>query len=116
MLAVSNTSPISNLASIGRLDLLQAQFSEVRIPLAVAAELKRHPNKLANSAFEVALREWIHIVTLEDTALHRMLRRQVDAGEAEAIAVAADLGARILIIDEQEGRMLARQVGLSLTG
>ena len=45
-----------------------------------------------------------------------MLTRQVDAGEAEAIAIAADLRADIVIIDEQEGRMLARQAGLSITG
>jgi uncharacterized protein len=116
MLAVSDTSPISNLAFIGRLDLLQTQFSEVRIPPAVAAELKKHPDKAASTVIEVALRQWIHIVTPEDTPLHRMLRRQVDAGEAEAIAIAADLGAGIVIIDEQEGRMLARQAGLSITG
>ena len=29
MLAVSNTSPVSNLASIGRLELLKSQFSTV---------------------------------------------------------------------------------------
>jgi uncharacterized protein len=116
MLAVSNTSPISNLATIGRLDLLKAQFSEVRIPPAVAAELKNHPDKAASTAIEVALRHRIPIVTPEDTPLHRMLLRQADAGEAEAIALAADLGAAIVIIDEQEGRMLARQAGLSVTG
>jgi len=43
-----------------------------------------------------------------------MLRRQVDPGEAEAIALAADLKADIVITDEQEGRGLARQVGLSI--
>jgi uncharacterized protein len=116
MLAVSNTSPISNLAAIERLDLLKEQFSNVRIPPAVAAELKNHPDKSASAAIDIALRHWIHIVTPEDTPLHRMLLRQVDAGEAEAIALAADLGAVIVIIDEQEGRMLARQVGLSITG
>ena len=45
-----------------------------------------------------------------------MLRRQIDIGEAEAIALAADLGASMVIMDEQEGRMRARQAGLSITG
>lgn len=116
MLAVSDTSPISNLAFIGRLDLLRAQFAEVRIPPAVAAELKKHPDKAAKNVIELALREWIRIVTPKDTPFHRMLRRQVDAGEAEAIAAATDIGAAIVIIDEQEGRMLARHAGLSVTG
>jgi predicted nucleic acid-binding protein len=116
MLAVSNTSPLSNLASIGRLELLKSQFSEVRIPSAVARELAAHPDPAATAALDAALREWIRIVPPEDTPLFRMLRRQVDSGEAEAIALAADLKADIVIIDEQEGRALARQAGLSVTG
>ena len=37
-------------------------------------------------------------------------------GEAEAIALAVDLKADTIIIDEHEGRLLARQAGLSVTG
>jgi uncharacterized protein len=44
MLAVSNTSPISNLACIGRLDLLRAQFGEIWMPRAVEAELADVPD------------------------------------------------------------------------
>jgi predicted nucleic acid-binding protein len=116
MLAVSNTSPVSNLASIGRLDLLKSQFSEVRIPSAVAQELKAHPDPTAIAAIDSALHQWIRILPPQDTPLYRMLRRQVDPGEAEAIALATDLKGDIVIIDEQEGRALARQVGLSITG
>ena len=43
MPAVSNTSPISNLASISRLDLLRKQFSELFIPEAVQTELLNLP-------------------------------------------------------------------------
>jgi predicted nucleic acid-binding protein len=45
MLVVSITSPISNLAIIGRLNLLRGQFREIRSPGAVQAELDRlsHP-------------------------------------------------------------------------
>jgi uncharacterized protein len=116
MLAVSNTSPVSNLASIGRLELLKSQFSEVLIPSAVAQELAAHPDPTTIAAIDSALRQWIRIVPPQDTPLYRMLRRQVDSGEAEAIALAADLKADIVIIDEQEGRVLARQAGLSITG
>src|SRR5713226_4324645 len=46
MFAASNTSPISNLAIIGRLDLLRTQFREIWIPAAVEAELGQlaHPS------------------------------------------------------------------------
>jgi len=39
MLVVSDTSPLSNLAIIGRLELLRAQFNEVTMPPAVTREL-----------------------------------------------------------------------------
>ncbi len=77
---------------------------------------KINPDKAAIAAIDMASRQWIRTVTPKDTPLQRMLRRQVDAGEAEAIALAVDLGAAIVIIDEQEGRLLARQAGLSITG
>jgi len=45
-----------------------------------------------------------------------MLLLQVHSGEAEAIALATDLKADTIIIDEQEGRGLAAQAGLFVTG
>jgi predicted nucleic acid-binding protein len=44
MPAVSNTSPIFNLACIGRLELLHQQFGEVWIPPSVETELGEIPN------------------------------------------------------------------------
>jgi uncharacterized protein len=52
----------------------------------------------------------------QDTHLHRMLQLRLHAGEAEAIALAADLNADMVLIDEQEGRELALEAGLSITG
>lgn len=54
MVAVSDASPISNLAFIGRLDLLISQFEEVCIPEAVRTELEQMPNLEAKSAIEQA--------------------------------------------------------------
>jgi predicted nucleic acid-binding protein len=42
MLVVSNTSPLSNLAILDRLELLRERFRELIIAPAVHAELKRH--------------------------------------------------------------------------
>lgn len=43
MRVVSNTSPLSNLAIIGRLDLLKQRYSTVRVPPAVSRELAALP-------------------------------------------------------------------------
>jgi predicted nucleic acid-binding protein len=117
MLAVSNTSPISNLACIGRLDLLKSQFTALWIPAAVAQELNAHPDPAALAAINAAIRDqFIRITQAQDTPFKRMLSGQIHAGEAEAIAMAADLKADAILIDEQEGRALATQAGLAVTG
>ncbi len=117
MLAVSNTSPISNLASIGQLHLLKLQFSTLWIPVAVAEELAAHPDPAALIAIQTALRdEWIRIATPEDSTLLNVLSASLHTGEAEAIRLACDLKANVVLIDEQEGRQFARRAGLFVTG
>ncbi|MGH9599842.1 MAG: UPF0175 family protein [Bryobacteraceae bacterium] len=53
---VSNTSPISNLASIGRLDLLKSQFAAVWIPDGVFGELAVHPDPSVRGTILDAIR------------------------------------------------------------
>jgi predicted nucleic acid-binding protein len=117
MLAVSNTSPISSLAFIGRLDLLKTQFPVVWIPTAVAQELTAHPDRIALETIQAAITaQWIRTGAPQESPLLKILSPQLHRGEAEAIALAADLKADLVIIDEQEGRQLAAQAGLSVIG
>lgn len=117
MLTVSNTSPISNLACIGRLQLLKSQFETVWIPDAVSGELLDHPDSEARQCIQNAMRdEWIRIGAVKDSALLRILLVQLHRGEAEAIALAMDLKAGLVLIDEQEGRQIASKAGLAVTG
>jgi len=117
MLAVSNTSPVSNLAFIGRLELLKSQFSTVWIPDAVAKELTAHPDPVAHDLIRSATQEpWVRVGTPEDSRLLRVLLLQLHPGEAEAIALATDLKADIVLLDELEGRQLASRTGLAVTG
>src|SRR4051812_443189 len=114
MVAVSNTSPISNLAHIGRLDLLKAQFPVLWIPDGVEVELAAHPNLPAAADIEQALRtQWIRVATPSESRLLRLLLSDLHRGEAEAIALASDMGADMVLIDELEGRQRAAEAGLS---
>lgn len=117
MLAVSNTSPLSNLAWIGRLDLLWHQLPDLRIPTAVAREIEDHPDASAREMIQSAILE-SRIVVCEphDTRLRGILRQQLHGGEADAIALAADLKADLILIDELEGRTVAGQAGLAVSG
>lgn len=116
MAAVSDTSPLSNLAILDQLELLREQFGQVVIPPAVHLELKRHPNDSARNRLESAIENgWLSVVPLTrpvpdnlTSALHR--------GEAEAIALALELKADQVLLDESEARKTSRQLGLAHTG
>jgi predicted nucleic acid-binding protein len=88
MRAVSNTSPLSNLATIGRLSLLKSQFSEIWITPAVLRELQAHPDPVAFAAIQDAIREtWIKPVAAPVSPLLKLLLLSLHIGEAETIAL-----------------------------
>ena len=116
MLAVSNTSPIANLACIGRLPFLQEQFGDVWIPRAVERELANVPDGAVRKALDQARQGgWLKSQAASDARLVSLLTVELHSGEAEAIALALDMKADWLLIDEREGRAMARQLGLRMT-
>lgn len=117
MPAVSNTSPISNLAWIGHLNLLRDQFREVWIPRAVEGELQNIPDPAVRLVVDAVLRAgWLKVRSASNAALVSLLNVELHPGEAEAIALAVEIKPEWLLIDEREGRSKARQLGLPLTG
>jgi predicted nucleic acid-binding protein len=86
MVVVSNTSPLSNPAIIGRLGLVREQLGAVVVPRAVHVELGRNPNGNAHAALEAAIAEnWIFVTALKG-AVPEELVADLDIGEAEALA------------------------------
>lgn len=115
MIIVSNTSPISNLAKIDHLFLLQEIYSEVIIPQAVYDELTDiRAGEKVNNAIKNA--NFIKNKPVINYQLVKDLQRNLDRGESEAIVLAIELNANKLLIDERLGRQEAIKLGLSLTG
>ena len=115
MIVVSNTSPIINLAAIKQLELLQYLFGRIIIPQAVYHEIAVRGYAQAG-ATEVQTYRWFERNQVQDMALVRRLEQQLDTGEAEAIALAIELQADLLLLDERRGRSIAKQYGLTVTG
>ena len=96
MVVASNTSPISNLAIIGRLDLLRIQFHEIWIPGAVQSELDRLHHREALTEIQQAVHDgWIRPRALRADKVARLLEAALDPGQAEAIALALELPANL---------------------
>jgi predicted nucleic acid-binding protein len=110
MLVVSNTSPISNLAVIGRLSLLRSQFHEIWIPGVVQSELHQLSDPAALQEIQQALQDgWIKPQGLREDKVARLLAAALDPGEAEAIALALELSADLILLDERDGRSAAER-------
>ena len=110
MRVVSNTSPVLNLARVGRLSLLQSLYGEVSIPEAVERELRAY---LTSATAEPS---WLIVRPIEDLRAAALLRGDLDPGEAEAIVLALEAGAEMLLIDERLGRRTAARLGVRHTG
>ncbi len=93
------------LERIGHRELLRELFGRVIIPPAVRRELG--PSRLP---------EWIVERALTHPIDRRVLAARLDPGEREAIALALELGAGRLLLDDRAGRRLARALGLRIAG
>ncbi|MEC4814490.1 MAG: DUF3368 domain-containing protein [Scytonema sp. PMC 1069.18] len=117
MLVVSNTSPLLNLAMIGQLSLLKQQFGQIQIPTTVLEELRVNEALPGSVQLREALEAgWLQVQELDNQALVLLLLQDLDKGEAEAIALALQLRADWIILDEREGRRIAHRLGLRVTG
>ncbi|HEY65904.1 MAG TPA: DUF3368 domain-containing protein [Caldilineae bacterium] len=115
MRVVSNTSPIINLAAIHRLDLLRQLYDRLIIPEAVYMEITAS-GAGQPGAREVETASWIEYRKVTDRSFVSALRIDLDPGEAEAIALAIEVRADLILLDERRARTVARRLGLKYIG
>jgi uncharacterized protein len=117
MLVVSDTSPLSNLAIIGRLELLREQFGTVHMPPAVARELDALRDSAARRLLTRAVHDgWLLTMPLPADAPASEELRGLDPGETEALRLALSIAADRVLMDEQEGRQCASILGIRTIG
>jgi hypothetical protein len=117
MPVVSNTSPLLNLAIIGQLSLLNEQFGTILIPPTVQEELRVEMDLPGSRGIREAIGAgWIQLEEVKDKPFVKVLQRELDKGEAETIALALQAGAEWTLLDEREGRRVAKSLGLRVTG
>ena len=76
MPVVSNTSPILNLAIIGRLDLLREQLGKISIPPAVFSELRSGEDLPGSQDTREAIQSgWLEVREAKDALLVQLLQR-----------------------------------------
>jgi uncharacterized protein len=117
VIVISDTSAITNLAAIRYLHLLSQLYNQVIIPEAVYRELVDIDPPVPGT-LEVQTISWFEVKQIANRNVVERLQEKVrlDPGESEAIALALELSADLLLIDERRGRAEADRLGLRITG
>ncbi len=113
-LVIADTGPINYLILIGHIDVLPALFEKVILPAVVRDELKHRKAPPAVQLWIADPPSWVEV---HQTAhVHDRLMETLDAGEEDAIALAVELHADLILMDDRDGVLIARSKGFRVAG
>jgi predicted nucleic acid-binding protein len=112
MVVVADTSPINYLVLIGRIDLLPRLYTRILIPAAVMAELNHRLAPKPVQGWASNAPKWLEVLTPNTN----LTLGQLDPGESDAIVLAVEMHAEVLLIDDLAGREEAVRRGLRVAG
>lgn len=112
MIVVSDTTPVNYLVLIDHVHLLRDLYGRLVLPQCVHEEMQREGTPEKVRAWATSLPEWAEVRAAGSTDPAPKL----GAGEREAIALAEEMGADLLLLDDRKARKEARRRGLAITG
>lgn len=111
MIVISDATPIISLIKIECLDVLEKLYKNIIIPKAVYDEL------IINTDYQdeidiIKRCTFLEIKNVEENLSVLLLQRQLklDRGESEAIVLANNINANLIIIDELKARRIAKDM------
>jgi predicted nucleic acid-binding protein len=113
MIVIADTSPINYLVLIGSDHLLPAMFGRVVIPKGVLQELTHSAGPQRIQDWASNLPAWIELkaVHCSDPSLDRL-----GLGEREGLALAQEIGADLILLDDLSARQEAERRRIRVTG
>ncbi len=118
MLVVSDTSPITNLAVVGHLDLLRALYAQITIPEEVRDELVLGGAGSNPGAREAQSESWFVVARVDTQARSQLARTypKLDVGEVAALDRQGERSADLVLLDDQAARRAASAFQLAYVG
>ena len=114
MIVVADTSVLCYLVLIEQIELLPYLFGQIAILIAVFEELRAEKAPAQLQEWMTRLPKWLKIYSVTSTA--DITLERLHSGEQEAILLAEELKADLIVLDEKAARQIARERGLNLTG
>ncbi|VAW37668.1 hypothetical protein MNBD_CHLOROFLEXI01-2632 [hydrothermal vent metagenome] len=115
LVVISDATPLIALSKIKQLHYLADLFDTIYVPQAVYDEITVS-GKGRSGAQEIAQASWIIVRKIEDKSRVEYLLTQLDIGEAEAIVLAQEVNAGLLLVDERKARAVAQRLGFNVIG
>jgi predicted nucleic acid-binding protein len=114
MIVIADTSPLNYLIRLGHPEILREIYGRVLVPRAVLIEMK-HPEAPPDvRAWASMPPSWLE--EIEVTQLDESLSLELGRGEREAISLAIEVRADLLLIDERAGRQAAEARHIAVAG
>jgi predicted nucleic acid-binding protein len=114
MLVIADSSPLHYLVLIAQTDVLPSLFGHVIIPPVVAEELQRPRTPAPVRAWMTTPPAWLEIRAPRQPLVTTTLR--LGAGEREALSLAQELHADLLLLDDLEAREEAERRAFAVMG
>ena len=114
IVVVSDASPIRALAHLELLALCRDLYGSVVVPEAVQEEL-RQPTTTCR-ALEITDYGWVEVRRPQTNPHDLGVPTDLDKGEIDAIGLALELHADLVLIDERKATQAARNLGLTTIG
>lgn len=110
-----DTTILLYLGRIGLLDLMPAQFEEVFVPAQVALELDMGRMLRADTRAPRQF-SWVRLAEVGQRQIENLPPNRLGPGERSVIAYARDHGHCVAGLDDRLARLLAKELGLEVTG
>jgi len=113
-LVIADTGPINYLILTGDIDVLPALFDRVILPAVVRDELKHRKAPPAVQRWIADPPSWAEMhqtAHVRDASIE-----ELDAGEKDAIALAVELRADLILMDDRDGVPFAWSKGFRVAG
>ena len=114
MIVVADTSPLNYLIRLGRPDVLREIYGRVLVPRAVLIEMQHSEAPPEVRAWASAPPSWLEAMHVQQ--LDASLAPELGPGEREAISLALEVRADVLLIDERVGRREAEVRHIAVAG
>jgi predicted nucleic acid-binding protein len=115
MIVIADTAPLHYLVLLEQDGLLPALYGRVFVPKAVVREMSVQSTPPEVAKWLAGDPAWL-VVRQVQSELLAPISGDLDEGEREAIALAKQIEADLILIDDQAGRAEARRWKLRVTG